>query len=71
MNLRKYNIIAVSVLAVLLLAGSAFALQSPYAGVISLPGTVQAENYDNGGEGLAFHDTDTGNWLGAYRNRNR
>ena len=32
--------------------------QSPYAGIIGLPGTVQAENFDNGGEGVAYHDAD-------------
>jgi hypothetical protein len=29
--------------------------------------TVQAEDYDNGGEGVGFHDTDTKNEGGAYR----
>ena len=43
------------------------ASQTPYAGVIQLPGTVQAENYDNGGEGVAYHDTTSGNAGGEYR----
>lgn len=40
----------------------------PYLGAaISLPGTVNAQDYDNGGEGVAFHDTTRGNNGGAYR----
>ncbi|MDO8586135.1 MAG: DUF5010 C-terminal domain-containing protein, partial [Armatimonadota bacterium] len=41
--------------------------QTPYAGVISLPGTVQAENYDVGGQNISFNDTTAGNTGGAYR----
>jgi glucosylceramidase len=33
----------------------------------SLPGTVQAENYDLGGQGISFNDTDAINNGGAYR----
>ncbi|HEV7238912.1 MAG TPA: carbohydrate-binding protein [Thermoanaerobaculia bacterium] len=40
---------------------------SPFAGVIAIPGTVQAENYDLGGEGIAWHDTSPGNAFGVYR----
>src|SRR5207302_3333085 len=29
--------------------------------------TVQAENFDNGGEGIAYHDTTRGNSTGAFR----
>jgi hypothetical protein len=32
-----------------------------------LPAQVEAENYDKGGEGVAFHDWDQGNSGGAYR----
>ncbi len=40
----------------------------PYFGSpISLPGTVQAQDFDNGGEGVAYHDTSGGNTGGAYR----
>ncbi len=35
---------------------------SPY-----IPGILQAEDYDLGGEGIAFHDTTPGNTGGAYR----
>jgi hypothetical protein len=40
----------------------------PYLGAaIPLPGTFEAENYDNGGEGVAFHELSAGNSGGAYR----
>lgn len=32
-----------------------------------IPGTIQAEDFDTGGEGLTFHDTDAENVPGAYR----
>lgn len=32
--------------------------RSPYKSVISIPGTFEAENFDKGGEGLSFHDSD-------------
>ncbi len=41
---------------------------TPYTGTaIALPGTIEAENYDKGGEGVAYHDTTSGNSGGAYR----
>lgn len=40
----------------------------PYGGVPwTLPGTVQAENYDYGGEGVAYHSSTAGNPGGQYR----
>lgn len=40
----------------------------PHAGsAVSLPGTIRSENYDEGGEGLAYHDTSAGNSGGQYR----
>jgi N-acetylneuraminic acid mutarotase len=43
--------------------------QSPFSGSpIALPGTVQAENYDWGGEGVAYHETTSANLGGStYR----
>ena len=35
--------------------------------VANIPGTIQAENYNIGGEGVSFHDTDTGNSGNVYR----
>jgi hypothetical protein len=44
------------------------ASSTPYLGsAIALPGTIEAENYDAGGEGVAYHDTTAGNAGGQYR----
>jgi len=41
---------------------------SPYSGTaIALPGVIQAEQFDNGGEGIAYHDNTSGNAGGALR----
>ncbi len=40
----------------------------PYSGTpISLPGTIQAEDFDTGGAGVAYNDTTSSNNGGAYR----
>ncbi len=55
-------------LLLLLAPFTAGAAQSPYLGIpIQLPATLQAEDYDLGGEGVAYHDTTAGNVFGAYR----
>src|SRR5207247_6038602 len=42
--------------------------RSPYGGTPwAMPGVVQAENFDVGGEGVAYHDTTPGNQGGQYR----
>jgi beta-glucosidase len=42
--------------------------QEPFGGAaVVLPGTVEAENYDTCGEGVAYHDTTTGNAGRVYR----
>ena len=42
--------------------------QSPYGGTAAnIPGTVQAENYDLGGQAIAFNDATTANEGAAYR----
>ncbi|MBO4721234.1 MAG: endo-1,4-beta-xylanase [Prevotella sp.] len=33
--------------------------REPYKGVIEIPGIIQAENFDKGGEGMTFHDSDS------------
>jgi len=44
---------------------------TPYGGTAAtLPGTVQFENYDAGGEGIAYKDTTSGNSGGVYRSNN-
>ena len=36
--------------------------------MVAVPGKIEAENYDKGGEGIAYHDTTAGNSTGLYRN---
>jgi hypothetical protein len=46
----------------------ALAATTPFGGTpVALPGTIQAANFDEGGEGVAYHDTTSGNTGGAYR----
>ncbi|HEY8401422.1 MAG TPA: carbohydrate-binding protein [Cytophagaceae bacterium] len=43
--------------------------QSPYGGSAwAIPGVIEAENYDLGGQGIAFNDLTPANEGGAYRN---
>ena len=47
---------------------SASSGEAPFGGTPApIPGTIQIENYDLGGEGVAFHDSDTVNSGGQYR----
>jgi Carbohydrate binding module (family 6)/Right handed beta helix region len=49
-------------------AAGPVSLSKPFLGAASaLPGLIEAENYDIGGEGVAYHDTTAGNSSGAYR----
>ena len=41
--------------------------QAPYPGPHAVPGKVEAENYDTGGEGVAYHDFEAANLGGAGR----
>src|SRR5262249_8477650 len=41
---------------------------TPYTGTaMAVPGSLPAANFDNGGEGIAYHDNSTGNAGGAFR----
>jgi hypothetical protein len=41
---------------------------SPFTGTAAgVPGTIQAEAFDTGGEGIGYHDLDSANLGGAYR----
>ena len=43
-------------------------VREPYLGVPgSIPGIIEAEDFDDGGEGLTYHDMDPVNIPGAYR----
>jgi endonuclease/exonuclease/phosphatase family metal-dependent hydrolase len=49
-------------------AASHASAQTPFSGSpASVPGTIQAEDFDEGGEGVAYHDTTPGNSGGQYR----
>lgn len=49
-------------------AGGGTAGSSPYSGSpIAIPGTIETEQFDNGGEGVGYHDTTSGNSGGAFR----
>jgi hypothetical protein len=42
--------------------------QTPYGGSPrAIPGTIEAEHFDEGGEGVAYHDVDGANQGGAFR----
>jgi beta-glucosidase len=42
--------------------------QEPFGGTVpTLPGVIQAENYDPGGEGVGYYNTTVGNQGGVYR----
>jgi hypothetical protein len=46
----------------------AFSKQMPYSGnPISLPGVLQVEDFDIGGQGISYYDTTAGNSYGGYR----
>jgi len=48
--------------------GDKVGINSPYTGTpIEMPGTVEAENFDNGGEGVAYHDLEPVNTTNQYR----
>jgi uncharacterized repeat protein (TIGR01451 family) len=42
---------------------------TPFSGTPApIPGTISSEKFDNGGEGVAYHDTTAGNAGGQFRN---
>lgn len=41
--------------------------QGPYNAKASIPGTIEMENYDVGGEGVAYHDNDADNSGNVFR----
>ncbi|HEY8918730.1 MAG TPA: discoidin domain-containing protein [Chitinophaga sp.] len=48
--------------------GATAVAQTPYGGTKwAIPGKIEAENYDNGGEGVAYHDLTPTNQGGQYR----
>lgn len=68
--MRKAYFIAPAIFATLLLciANAAFAAEGPYGGTPApVPGTVQAENYDTGGQGVAYNVTSINGSANSYR----
>ena len=64
----KPGFIIFNVLLILISISSAATSQTPYSGTaLKVPGTIQTENFDNGGEGIAYHDTETANQGNQYR----
>jgi VCBS repeat-containing protein len=52
----------------LIITSSSMSSSSPFYGTaFVIPTTIQAEDFDNGGEGVAYHDVDAVNLGGAYR----
>jgi phosphatidylserine/phosphatidylglycerophosphate/cardiolipin synthase-like enzyme len=52
-------------------SGGGGSVLAPFGGTpVALPGTIQAENFDEGGAGIAYFDTTAGNSGGQYRNTN-
>ena len=65
MSVNRTIIAAISALLLLGLAGAAAAAdQTPFNGTHTIPGLIQAEDYDNGGTGVAYSDDTTAN-IGA------
>ena len=49
-------------------SGTGGTVPTPYTGTpIAIPGSFEAENFDLGGEGVAYHDNTPGNQGGNYR----
>jgi len=49
-------------------ASALFAQQTPFHGSpLPIPGRIEAEDFDKGGEGVAYHDEDSKNTGGKYR----
>src|ERR1700735_1736172 len=68
--MRKAYLISPAIFAILwfCIANVAFAAEGPYDGTPApVPGTVQAENYDTGGQGVAYNVTSTNGTGNSYR----
>jgi len=48
--------------------GTLGSVQGPYQGIVgAIPGTIESEDYDTGGQGIAYNDTNATNSGGQYR----
>ena len=69
-NLKNSNLIdSVEIQSYPIMLNIPGTVRAPYlAAPVSIPGKVECENYDIGGEGLTYHDVDEINMGGFYRN---
>jgi Carbohydrate binding module (family 6) len=70
--MRRMGLVSACVCVGALMTGSRggvlAASATPYSGTpVSVPGRIAAQNFDDGGEGVAYHDSTSGNSGGAYR----
>ncbi|MDO8725005.1 MAG: carbohydrate-binding protein [Candidatus Methanoperedens sp.] len=64
----KSGFVIINVILLFITISSAATSQIPYGGTPwAIPGTIQVENYDLGGEGIAYHDMETTNQGYQYR----
>src|SRR5262245_56268462 len=65
-----WQVCAIAVAAFLIIGRAAplSAATTPYLGSpVAIPGQINAANFDNGGDGVAYHDNSPGNSGGQYR----
>src|SRR6202453_790886 len=71
MQMRIKNSLTIAALGgalLLSMANAAYAAEGPYGGTPApIPGTVKAENYDTGGQGVAYNVTSVNGTANSYR----
>lgn len=68
MTTRTYWSVCAVCAAAMLSVSVAFAAEGPFGGTpAAIPGTVQAENYDTGGQGVAYNVTSINGTANSYR----
>src|SRR6202453_5520660 len=71
MQMRIKNSLTIAALGgalLLSMANAAYAAEGPYGGTAdAIPGTVQAANYDTGGQGVAYNVTSVNGTANSYR----
>jgi hypothetical protein len=66
--MMRRSFLGACVVSVLCGASARAVASEPYSGTpADIPGLIQAEDFDDGGEGMAYHDSTPGNTGGAYR----
>src|SRR3954468_713165 len=68
MNRIRYSCVVAMMLMVCAGTRAWAGATTPYSGSpITIPGSIPGANFDNGGEGVAYHDTTAGNTGGQFR----